>query len=61
MTDNIFTFKARPVLGGYAEEKMWLCACGSQWFWLLEGGEIQCTQCDEVQEFAWFNPAEQKP
>lgn len=33
------------------------CACGSQSFYLIDGGDIQCRSCEEVKKPRWIDPS----
>lgn len=38
----------------------WSCACGCVWFRLIEGGEVQCDQCDATQTLRHFDPTDRE-
>lgn len=37
-------------------DKVYECVCGSQSFFMFEGGEIQCRSCEETKRQRWYIP-----
>jgi hypothetical protein len=53
---TILQWRERP-----AERSVWECLCGARAFRLLEGGCIECIECDASQTPKHFDPEVPKP